>query len=100
MRYSTFISLFVFLSLGTALIVPAQPKTARRAPVAKRALEYVVKPKVFIISMFPPEAAVWYGIPEFDVLATNITVPGFSPLFPDAHCTADGEICQLTTGES
>lgn len=25
---------------------------------------------------------------------------GFSPLFPDAHCTASGDICQLTTGES
>ncbi|KAI9831144.1 MAG: hypothetical protein M1819_005232 [Sarea resinae] len=59
-----------------------------------------IKPKVFIISMFTPEAEQWYGIPEFDVLANNITVPGFSPLFPDAHCTADGDICQLTTGES
>jgi len=41
-----------------------------------------------------------YGIDDFDLLATNITVPGFSPLYPDAHCTADGDICQLTTGES
>lgn len=32
--------------------------------------------------------------------AINITVPGFSPLFQDAHCTIDGDICQLTTGES
>jgi len=24
----------------------------------------------------------------------------FSPLYPDAHCTANGDICQLTTGES
>lgn len=29
----------------------------------------------------------------------NITVPGFSPLFPEAHCTEDGEVCQLVTGE-
>ena len=50
--------------------------------------------------MFDPEADIWYGIPEFDLLALNITVPGFSPLFPDAHCTADGDICQLVTGES
>lgn len=70
------------------------------AKVQERALEYVIKPKVFIISMFPPEAEVWYGIPEFDVLAANITVPGFSPLYPDAHCTANGDVCQLTTGES
>jgi purine nucleoside permease len=50
--------------------------------------------------MFDPEAEIWWNIPEFDLLALNITVPGFSPLFPDAHCTADGEICQLITGES
>ncbi|KAL8833032.1 MAG: hypothetical protein Q9170_004560, partial [Blastenia crenularia] len=49
---------------------------------------------------FPPEAEVWYGIPEFNLLERNITVPGFSPLFPDAHCTANGDVCQLVTGES
>ncbi|KAE9398868.1 purine nucleoside permease [Gymnopus androsaceus JB14] len=60
----------------------------------------VIKPKVFIIDMFTPEGEVWYGIPEFNVLAQNITIPGFSPLFPDAHCTSDGSICQLITGEA
>ena len=50
--------------------------------------------------MFEPEGEAWYEIPEFDVLAQNISVEGFSPLYPDAHCTADGEICQLVTGES
>lgn len=79
----------------------------------------VVKPKVFLIDMvslaiklnqypspvkfylkFPPEGNVWYGIPEFNLLERNITVPGFSPLFPDAHCTANGDVCQLVTGES
>ena len=81
------------LSAASASLVPA-------AKVEERAIEYVVKPKVFIISMFDPEAEVWYGIPEFDILGLNITVPGFSPLFPDAHCTADGDVCQLVTGES
>lgn len=61
--------------------------------------EEKIKPKVFIISMFDPEAEVWWGIPEFDLLARNVSVTGFSPLFPEAHCTADGEICQLITGE-
>jgi purine nucleoside permease len=84
---------FNLLSAASASLVPA-------AKVQPRALEYVVKPKVFIISMFDPEADIWYGIPEFDLLALNITVPGFSPLFPDAHCTADGDVCQLVTGES
>ncbi|KAL8801740.1 MAG: hypothetical protein Q9182_004279 [Xanthomendoza sp. 2 TL-2023] len=58
-----------------------------------------IKPKVFIINLFTPESAVFYNIPEFNVLERNITVPGFSPKFPDAHCTANGEICQLVTGE-
>ncbi|KAJ9296828.1 hypothetical protein DTO271G3_5027 [Paecilomyces variotii] len=59
-----------------------------------------IAPKVFIISMFAPEAEAWWGIQEFNLLAHNITVPGFSPLFPDAHCTSDYSVCQLVTGES
>ncbi|KAJ3820578.1 purine nucleoside permease-like protein [Lentinula raphanica] len=59
-----------------------------------------IKPKVFIIDMFSSEAKIWYNIPEFNVLERNITVPGFSPLFPDAHCTQDGSICQVVTGEA
>ncbi|MCJ1276978.1 hypothetical protein MMC21_004787 [Puttea exsequens] len=57
-------------------------------------------PKVLIISMFPPEGDVWYNIPEFNLLAKNITVPGLSPLYPDVHCTANKEVCELVTGES
>ncbi|KAJ7667252.1 purine nucleoside permease [Mycena rosella] len=49
--------------------------------------------------MFTDEANVWYNIPEFNVLAQNITVAGLSPLFPQVHCTKDGSICQITTGE-
>ncbi|KAJ7918617.1 purine nucleoside permease [Mycena leptocephala] len=49
--------------------------------------------------MFHSEAVEWYNIPEFDLLAQNITVPGFSPLFPDVHCTQDGTVCGLTTGQ-
>ncbi|PSS15265.1 hypothetical protein M430DRAFT_124100 [Amorphotheca resinae ATCC 22711] len=65
----------------------------------------VITPKVFIISMFSPEADIWYTNAETpgsigNLLARNITVPGFSPLFPQAHCLADGSVCQLTTGES
>src|SRR5271154_406001 len=32
-------------------------------------------------------------------LQRNLTLPGASPLYPDAHCTRTGEVCQLTTGE-
>ncbi|KAI0754315.1 purine nucleoside permease [Daedaleopsis nitida] len=59
-----------------------------------------IAPKVFIIDMFEDEGDVWHGIPEFHVLEQNITVPGFSPLFPQAHCTKDGSICELVTGEA
>lgn len=51
-------------------------------------------------SQFSGEGEVWRNVPEFDVFAQNSTVPGFSPLFPQAHCTSDGLICQLVTGES
>jgi purine nucleoside permease len=60
----------------------------------------VIKPKVFIIDMFGPEGDIWYGIPEFNLLAQNISVIGFSPLYPEAHCTKDGSVCQVVTGES
>lgn len=92
MRFSTSFAACALLSSAAATLV--------RSRLQERAFEYIVKPKVFIISMFPPEGEVWYGIKNFDVLALNITVPGLSPLYPDAHCTADGDVCQLTTGES
>ena len=47
---------------------------------------------------FDSEADVWYeNMPN--ILEQNITIPGASPLFPDAHCVASGEVCQLTLGE-
>jgi purine nucleoside permease len=92
----------------------AKPVASSNAPVERSQLwgntEFVkrdtnsstgaIKPKVVIISMFGPEADVWYGIPEFDLFAVNITLPGLSPLFPAVHCTADGDVCQVTLGES
>ncbi|EEB94736.1 hypothetical protein MPER_06402, partial [Moniliophthora perniciosa FA553] len=59
-----------------------------------------IAPKVFILNMFDREGDVWYNIPEFNLLNQNISVPGFSPRFPDAHCTEDGSICELVTGEA
>ncbi|OJJ59582.1 hypothetical protein ASPSYDRAFT_57152 [Aspergillus sydowii CBS 593.65] len=58
-----------------------------------------ISPKLFIVSMFTPEAEIWHNIPEFNLLAHNITLPGLSPLFPSIHCTQSYEICQLITGE-
>ncbi|KAH7032378.1 putative purine nucleoside permease [Macrophomina phaseolina] len=77
----------------------ASPAADRPSAAAIAARASKIKPKVFIVSMFDPEAEVWWGIPEFDLLAKNVSVPGFSPLFPEAHCTSDGQVCQLVTGE-
>ncbi|KAI9856861.1 MAG: hypothetical protein M1824_005235 [Vezdaea acicularis] len=85
-----------FLSIAHGSWIPKRDEPA--AAVVKR--DGVIKPKVFIIDMFGPEGAAWYGIPEFNLLEKNVTVPGFSPLYLDAHCTADGQICQVITGES
>lgn len=62
--------------------------------------ESKIAPKVVIVSLFAPEAEVWWGIDEFNLLEQNITVPNLSPLFPDVHCTANGDICQVILGES
>jgi hypothetical protein len=73
----------MFSSIPTALLAFASVSSAALVPTAKiqqRSYEYVIKPKVFIISLFRPEAEIWHGIPEFDILAMNITVPGFSVL--------------------
>ena len=88
-------------------------------PVTGTAVENSAKiaPKVFIFSMvryritvfFPSQPVIpcsltakdaWFNIPEFNILDHNITVPGFPPLFPHAHCTKDGQICELVTGEA
>lgn len=41
----------------------------------------------------------WHTIPELNLLEQNINVPGLSPLFPDVHCTRDGSVCQVVTGQ-
>ncbi|KAG9023507.1 hypothetical protein FRB95_012991 [Tulasnella sp. JGI-2019a] len=93
-RLGYFQSLLV--SLGAVVAAPAAMKPAQ--PMKRKTGP--IKPKVLIIDMFVYEAEAWYGIPEFDLLAQNITVFGLSPLFPDVHCTANDEICQVVTGES
>lgn len=73
-----------------------QARHVRKRELHKRAT--AISPKIFIISMFDSEADVWYeNMPS--LYEQNITISGFSPLFPDAHCTEAGDVCQLTTGE-
>jgi purine nucleoside permease len=73
MLFSIPTALLALTSVATAALVPT-------AEIQQRSFKYVIKPKVFIISLFRPEAEIWHGIPEFDILAMNITVPGFSVL--------------------
>jgi purine nucleoside permease len=54
---------------------------------------------VFIVDFYDDEENVWHGIPEFNVLENNITVPGLSSQYPDVHCMKDGGICQVITAE-
>ncbi|KAK6214255.1 hypothetical protein LQW54_004481 [Pestalotiopsis sp. IQ-011] len=81
---------------------PAQPRYKRAGDECTTAAK--IAPKVLIISMFYPEADIWYdNLPSSgygDLFAQNITVPGLSPIYPEVHCTASGEICQVTAGEA
>ncbi|KAK7216120.1 hypothetical protein V2G26_004123 [Clonostachys chloroleuca] len=61
-------------------------------------------PKILIVSLFSAEADVWYehlpGTQFGDLQAQAISIPGLSPQYPSVYCTADGDICQVTTGMS
>ncbi|GJF00162.1 purine nucleoside permease [Phanerochaete sordida] len=88
-------------ALQSALQLAFAPEAVGAISVSRfRGRNAKIAPKVFIIDMFDSEGDAWNGIPEFNVLEHNITIPGFSSLFPQAHCTKDGSICQLVTGEA
>jgi len=69
------------------------------AVYAVAAVEAVISPKVFIVDYYSDEQDAWLDIPEFNLLEQNITLPGLSMVYPDIHCTKDGSVCQLVTGE-
>ncbi|EJF61526.1 NUP-domain-containing protein [Dichomitus squalens LYAD-421 SS1] len=56
-------------------------------------------PNVYARYKYTDEANAWTGIPEFNLLARNVTVPGLSRRYPAIHCTASADICQLVTDE-
>ncbi|KAK5992980.1 Purine nucleoside permease [Cladobotryum mycophilum] len=62
-----------------------------------------IAPKVMIISMWTPEAKVWYDrFPESglgNLTSQAIEAPGLSMLFPRVYCTQNSNVCQLTVGE-
>ncbi|KAI0668139.1 purine nucleoside permease [Trametes maxima] len=91
-----FLTLLLF---SFSLWLASGPTAVGAAPTSLELRGDKIHPKVFIIGMFDQEGSAWHGIPEFNILERNITVPGFSPRFPDAHCTKDGSICQVVADE-
>ena len=63
-----------------------------------------IAPRVLIVSLFEPEATVWFGTQTaagpLGLGYVNVTVPGFSPLFPDVLCSPNLQVCLLVTGEA
>ncbi|KAJ7065026.1 purine nucleoside permease [Mycena amicta] len=59
-----------------------------------------IQPKVLIITMFDSETNLWFNIPEFNIVDCPVSFPGLSPLYPSVHCTNDGSICLVTTGQA
>ncbi|KAJ6168863.1 hypothetical protein N7497_001706 [Penicillium chrysogenum] len=86
-------------SLTASLLLTGSSLCAGATGTAQKGHHGAIAPKVFIVSMFAPEAEAWWNIPEFDLFAHNITIPGLSPLFPDVYCTENYNVCQLVTGE-
>lgn len=93
-----------FSSAAVSTLLAAGPALAACAKTNVTTSTDKITPKAFIISMFSPEADVWYeNLPSSglgDLLAVNISTPGLSMLFPHVHCTQNHEICQVTTGEA
>ena len=58
-----------------------------------------ISPKIFLINPHVSEASAWQSLPDFNLLAHNITLSSLSSSFPSVHCTSDGSICQLITGK-
>ncbi|CAK7203022.1 hypothetical protein SEUCBS139899_005751 [Sporothrix eucalyptigena] len=93
-----------FSTMATALAVGQTAFAAPHKDHDSWGHDGKIAPKVLIISLFSPEADIWYEkLPSSglgDLLDHNITAPGLSMLFPHVHCVSDHSICQMTTGES
>lgn len=93
--FSALIISIAALLLGTR-VGYADPRAVPKEAASRSA---PITPKLFIISMYDSEGRAWYGVPDFNLLAHNVTVPDLLPLFPDVHRTANYDVCQLTTSE-
>ncbi|KAJ6437333.1 mitochondrial carrier [Purpureocillium lavendulum] len=72
-------------------------------PTFSQTVASKITPRVVIVSMWQPEAHVWYSrFPESklgNLTAHAIALPGLSMLFPYLFCTEDFRVCQITLGE-
>ena len=50
-------------------------------------------------TQYDSEGDAWLSKESLGLYSNNVTVPGLSPLFPDAHCTEAGDVCEIITGE-
>ncbi|EPE25932.1 hypothetical protein GLAREA_01844 [Glarea lozoyensis ATCC 20868] len=101
MKFSSLLSLLLGVEVCTASWFQRRA-TPSVSNIQER--DTIIAPKVIIITMFPPEADAWLHPANVSnsidtLLAQNITVPGFAPLYPKIHCQASGEACLLITGE-
>ena len=122
--YSLVFFILVLL-LPQCFTIVAEPAPIRKSPrLAHRRSGFqheirtrneMLVPKLFIINMvrlslpysstgqlkhkYDDEGYTWLSKESLGLYANNITIPGLSPLFPDAHCTETGDVCEITTGE-
>lgn len=70
--------------------------TALAALVAGTHAANAIAPKVMIVTLFELERDAWLSKMP---LSRNVSLPGLSPLFPNAACDDAGDVCMITTGE-
>lgn len=91
----------MFLTLGLAMLLTAT--VFLLGTKAQPSVAGMISPKVMIVSMFQPEAQVWYdNFPQSglgNLTSQAIAAPGLSMLFPWVFCTETGSVCQMTVGE-
>ncbi|ORX95132.1 hypothetical protein BCR34DRAFT_608042 [Clohesyomyces aquaticus] len=80
--------------LSTALVLLAATVFAQ-APESEK-----IQPRIFILTTYATESDSWNLVPGLNLFTTQkLAIPGLSPLCPDVHCTANGEVCHITTSE-
>ncbi|SCV73346.1 BQ2448_7272 [Microbotryum intermedium] len=87
----------VAVALLFAGLAVAAPASIGSLEARNNGKQNLLAPKVMIVSMFAPERAVWIKPMK---LVHNVSVVGFSPLFPYVACNSEYDVCIMTTGEA